>query len=104
MSLFLSVLPTPHKTSTGLSFKKLFASNLLIIEKPLGLSISEHIFAKNLLYERPIETEIPTFFEFFLIIRLIILQEFFYEVWMFQINLKMLHLEIMALLMELFPS
>ena len=49
LSLFLSVLPTPHKTSTGLFLRKFDASFLLIIEKPLGLSISEQIFAKNLL-------------------------------------------------------
>ena len=52
-------LPTPQISETGLCARKATVSGRPITAKPRGLSRSEAILARNLLWLRPIETVMP---------------------------------------------
>ncbi len=59
VSSCLNFAPTPGSSETGSWAKNSFASDLPMIENPLGLSRSDASFARNFAYERPIETVMP---------------------------------------------
>ena len=61
-SFVSKALPTPQINDTGLPARKSMVSARPITEKPRGLSRSEAILARNLLWLRPTETVMPISF------------------------------------------